>query len=148
MGLAERKVKREWTARMHWELTAERIGLDPRNLTWSNDTNRFSFKHMTALGWDESKGIGKSGDGMATHIAVARKTDNTGIGMGRIMRETGEMSAGAGQAGAGLEDVLRRLASRAGSSASASPAPSAAPSPAPASPAPSSAPASIRNKMA
>jgi len=102
---------------------------------------------MTALGWEENKGIGKAQDGMATHLAVARKMDNTGIGMGRVMRETGEMSAGAGQAGAGLEDVLRRLASRAASTASASPAPSAPQSPA-ASPAPTAGPSTIRNKIA
>lgn len=113
-------------------------------MTWSEDKDRFSFKHMTALGWKENSGIGKDLAGNAKHIGVVRKADNGGIGMGRVMKEGQELSAGAGQAGAGLEDVLKRLAAK----ASASPRSSVAPSPT-ASPAPeSSTPPVIRNKIA
>ncbi|KAL1408867.1 hypothetical protein Q8F55_005681 [Vanrija albida] len=134
MGLAERKVK-------------QRIGYDPRNLTWSNDKDRFSFKHMTALGWDDSKGIGKDQQGNRNHIAVAQKLDNSGIGMGRARKEGEDLSAGAGQAGAGLADVLARLAAAKSASASAnpSPAPSHEASPAPES---SPGPSAVRNKIA
>jgi Pin2-interacting protein X1 len=113
-------------------LILERIGHDPRNLSWSGDTNRFSYKHMTALGWDDAKGLGSSGDGNPNHIAVVHKLDNGGIGMSRARKEGDNNAAGAGQAGRGLEDVLRRLA------AAASASPSPAPSPAPESPAESS----------
>lgn len=66
---------------------------------------------MTALGWSDSSGIGGSDlSGNPNHIAVARKLDNSGIGMGRVMKEGDEMASGAGQAGQGLEDVLKRLA--------------------------------------
>ena len=101
---------------------AERIGHDPRNLSWSGDTNRFSYKHMTALGWNDSKGLGQSGDGNPNHIAVVHKLDNGGIGMNRARKEGDDQAAGAGQAGRGLEDVLKRLAA-ASASASPSPAP-------------------------
>ncbi|WVQ77123.1 hypothetical protein IAR50_006806 [Cryptococcus sp. DSM 104548] len=122
MGLSERKVK-------------QRIGLDPRNLNWSENKDRFSYKHMKALGWEDNTGLGSSMVGNANHIAVARKDDNGGIGMTRARKEGSDMAAGAGQAGAGLEDVLRRLAGGA--------------SPAPASPkVEDERPKVIRNKMA
>jgi Pin2-interacting protein X1 len=83
---------------------------------------------MTALGWNDSKGLGQSGDGNPNHIAVVHKLDNGGIGMNRARKEGEDNAAGAGQAGRGLEDVLKRLA-----------AASASPSPAPESPAEASA---------
>ncbi|WVR06083.1 hypothetical protein IAU60_003111 [Kwoniella sp. DSM 27419] len=111
MGLAGRKEK-------------QRIGLDPRNLTWSDDKSRFSYKHMTALGWTDKSGLGTELSGNPNHIAVMRKSDNGGIGMDRAKKEGNDVAANAGQAGRGLEDVLRRLA---GGSASPSPAPSPGP---------------------
>ena len=87
---------------------------------------------MTALGWNDAKGLGSSGDGNPNHIAVVHKLDNGGIGMSRARKEGDNNAAGAGQAGRGLEDVLKRLA------AAASASPSPAPSPAPESPAESS----------
>lgn len=101
------------------ELTSERIGYDPRNISWSGDKDRFSYKHMTALGWTDTSGIGGASlTGNAKHIAVIQKLDSSGIGMARAMKEG---DAVGGQARAGLEDVLKRLAS---ASASPSPAPS------------------------
>lgn len=97
---------------------------------------------MSKLGWEEGSGIGKDASGRATHIAVMRKMDNTGIGMGRAQKEGEELSAGAGQAGAGLEDVLKRLASRKNTPSTTEPTP--VPTPTESSPGPSS----IRNKMA
>ncbi|ORX37359.1 hypothetical protein BD324DRAFT_444260 [Kockovaella imperatae] len=106
MGLSERKNK-------------QRIGLDPRNLTWSNDTSRFSYQHLKSLGWSSSSGIGGSGlDGNPNHIAVVKKLDNGGIGMARARKEGDDNAAGAGPAGRNFEDVLKRLA---GNSPSESP---------------------------
>lgn len=123
MGLSERKDKRKQVSGIK-ELMTERIGYDPRNLAWSGDKDRFSYKHMTALGWTDDSGIGGASlTGNAKHIAVVHKLDSSGIGMARAMKE-GE--AVGGQARAGLDDVLRRLASASGS---ASPTPSPAPEP-------------------
>ncbi|BEI83175.1 hypothetical protein CcaverHIS002_0310430 [Cutaneotrichosporon cavernicola] len=132
MGLAERKVK-------------QRIGLDPRNLSWSEDKTRFSVQHMANLGWKDNTGLGKDASGNANHIAVVRKLDNGGIGMLRVQKEGKELSAGAGQAGAGLEDVLKRLAARS-ASASGTVTPSAQPSLVP-SPVSSPGPSVVRNKI-
>ena len=96
--------------------------MDPRNLTWSNDQDRFSYKHMKQLGWSDASGLGAGLAGNPNNIAVARKLDNGGIGMGRARKEGDDSAAGAGQAGRGLEDVLKRL-----QAASESPSPSPAP---------------------
>jgi len=89
----------------------ERIGNDPRNLTWSDDKSRFSYKHMTNLGWSDSSGIGGCDlSGNPNHIAVARKFDNGGIGMARARKDGDDQAAGAGPAGRGFDDVLKRLA--------------------------------------
>lgn len=77
---------------------------------------------MSSLGWNEKSGLGGDLSGNPNNIAVARKLDNGGIGMGRARKEGDDQAAGAGQAGRGLEDVLKRLAQ-----ASASPSPSPVP---------------------
>ncbi|KGB78997.1 Pin2-interacting protein X1 [Cryptococcus deuterogattii 99/473] len=130
MGLSERKVK-------------QRIGLDPRNLSWSDDKTRFSYKHMQALGWKENTGLGTSFEGNPNHIAVVRKADNGGIGMARARKEGDDLAAGAGQAGQGLEEVLRRLAA-----ASASPSPSPSPLTTPVTEEKPKEPVVVRNKIA
>ena len=99
---------------------AERLGADPRNLQWADDQSRFSYKHLQTLGWSDSQGLGNTFLGNPNHIIVSRKSDNGGIGMQRARKEGDDQAAGAGQAGQGLEDVLKRLA---GGSASPSPAP-------------------------
>ncbi len=101
-------------------MLTERIGHDPRNLSWSDDKTRFSYKHMTTLGWSDASGIGGNDlSGNPNHIVLARKLDNGGIGMARARKDGDDQAAGAGQAGRGLEDVLRRLAG----AAEASPSP-------------------------
>lgn len=96
---------------------------------------------MKALGWQDDKGLGNSLDGNPNHIAVARKQDNGGIGVARARKEGDDIG---GQAGAGLNDVLKRLAA----SASASPALSPSPAPAEAPAEDNDAQRRVRNKMA
>ena len=104
-------------------MTLERIGHDPRNLTWSDDKTRFSYKHMSALGWSENSGLGGSDlSGNPNHITVARKLDNGGIGVGRARREGDDAASGAGMAGAGLDGLLKRLAEAASKAETADPA--------------------------
>ncbi|KAG1792834.1 uncharacterized protein HD556DRAFT_546047 [Suillus plorans] len=67
MGLAGRKEK-------------QRIPNDPRNLSWADDAARFGQSYMSKLGWDPSKGLGTSGDGMKSHLKVSQKLDMLGIG--------------------------------------------------------------------
>lgn len=88
MGLSGRKDK-------------QRIGADPRNLSWVDstmdfrssppfgielsflsDAAKFGQSYLSKLGWDSSKGLGANGDGMTSHIKVAQKLNLLGIGAG------------------------------------------------------------------
>ncbi|CAE6439538.1 unnamed protein product [Rhizoctonia solani] len=70
MGLSERKVK-------------QRIGADPRNLTWAENAAKFGHTYLSKHGWAPGAGLGATGDGRVSHIAVAQKLDQLGIGAGR-----------------------------------------------------------------
>ncbi|KAG8746044.1 hypothetical protein FRC10_006383 [Ceratobasidium sp. 414] len=70
MGLAERKVK-------------QRIGADPRNLAWAEDAAKFGHTYLAKHGWNPTMGLGVAGEGRVSHIAVAQKLDQLGIGAGR-----------------------------------------------------------------
>ncbi|KAF8893875.1 hypothetical protein BD779DRAFT_958112 [Infundibulicybe gibba] len=67
MGLSGRKTK-------------QRIGVDPRNLTWADDAAKFGQSYLSKFGWDSSKGLGVEGDGRTSHIKVDHKLDMLGIG--------------------------------------------------------------------
>ncbi|KAJ7502893.1 hypothetical protein B0H11DRAFT_1986818 [Mycena galericulata] len=58
----------------------QRIGADPRNLTWADDAAKFGSNYLSKFGWDSSKGLGASGDGRISHIKVSQKLDMLGIG--------------------------------------------------------------------
>ncbi|KAJ7039127.1 hypothetical protein C8F04DRAFT_1033823 [Mycena alexandri] len=67
MGLSGRKEK-------------QRIGADPRNLTWADDAAKFGSNYLSKFGWDSSKGLGADGEGRISHIKVSQKLDMLGIG--------------------------------------------------------------------
>ncbi|KAF7315209.1 G-patch domain-containing protein [Mycena indigotica] len=67
MGLSGRKTK-------------QRIGNDPRNLTWADDAAKFGATYLSKFGWDASKGLGAEGEGRLSHIKVSQKLDMLGIG--------------------------------------------------------------------
>lgn len=46
----------------------------------STDAARFGQSYMSKLGWDPSKGLGASGEGMKSHLKVSQKLDMLGIG--------------------------------------------------------------------
>ena len=75
---------------------------------------------MTSLGWADNSGLGGTElSGNPNHIVATRLSGNEGIGSSRARKEGEDQVAGAGQAGRGLEDVLKRLAGAAGDSAPA-----------------------------
>ncbi|KAJ8076894.1 hypothetical protein AAF712_000486 [Marasmius tenuissimus] len=67
MGLSGRKVK-------------QRIGADPRNLTWADDASKFGATYLAKFGWTSSQGLGAEGEGRTSHIKVSQKLDMLGIG--------------------------------------------------------------------
>ncbi|KAF8348374.1 hypothetical protein F5887DRAFT_880525 [Amanita rubescens] len=92
MGLAGRKIK-------------QRIGADPRNLSWVDDASRFGSTYLAKFGWDSSKGLGVTGDGRTSHIKVSHKLDMLGIGAANVHDPNGI----AWKQNRDFENLLRRL---------------------------------------
>ncbi|KAF8331403.1 uncharacterized protein EI90DRAFT_3057837 [Cantharellus anzutake] len=63
--------------------TKQRIPKDPRNLNWSQDALRFGHTYLAKLGWSSGLGLGANKDGRVSHVSVAQKRDNLGVGAGR-----------------------------------------------------------------
>ncbi|TRM69199.1 hypothetical protein BD626DRAFT_7791 [Schizophyllum amplum] len=92
MGLAGRKVK-------------QRIGHDPRNLSWADDAARFGQNYLSKFGWDASKGLGAEGEGRISAIKVSQKLDMMGIGAAH----TKDVNGIAWQQNKDYENLLARL---------------------------------------
>ncbi|KAJ8098909.1 hypothetical protein POJ06DRAFT_258311 [Lipomyces tetrasporus] len=60
----------------------QKIAHDPRNTTWSNDTDRFGHRHLSNLGWKPGSGLGLSAASrsITTHVKIKLKDDNLGLG--------------------------------------------------------------------
>lgn len=62
-----------------------KYGKDPRNLGWSNNTERFGHKHMSKLGWKDGEGLGhedRKAQSITQNIKIVLKDDNVGLGAG------------------------------------------------------------------
>ncbi|KAI9462620.1 hypothetical protein F5148DRAFT_970719, partial [Russula earlei] len=92
MGLSGRKVK-------------QRIGKDPRNLSWADDASRFGQAYLAKFGWDPSKGLGTSGEGRTSAIKASQKLDMFGIGM----EHQNDPNGIAWRQNRDFENLLRRL---------------------------------------
>ncbi|KAG8980880.1 hypothetical protein FRB93_008885 [Tulasnella sp. JGI-2019a] len=62
------------------ERRKQKIGNDPRNLTWSENAARFGHAYLSKLGWTATSGLGAELDGRTKHVAVAQKLNMLGIG--------------------------------------------------------------------
>ncbi|KAI9298307.1 G-patch-domain-containing protein, partial [Neoconidiobolus thromboides FSU 785] len=58
----------------------QRIGEDPQNTTWSQNTSRFGFKMLEKMGWTPGNGLGLNEDGSKVHIKTSVKIDQRGLG--------------------------------------------------------------------
>ncbi|KAH9042466.1 hypothetical protein EDB85DRAFT_1915230 [Lactarius pseudohatsudake] len=93
MGLSGRKVK-------------QRIGKDPRNLSWADDASRFGQSYLEKFGWDASKGLGASGEGRTSAVKTSQKLDMLGIGMQRHQNDPDGI---AWRQNRDFENLLQRL---------------------------------------
>lgn len=57
-----------------------RIGHDPRNTAWANDTSRFGHQYMLRQGWKPGRGLGSSVEGITTHVKVKTRPEGKGLG--------------------------------------------------------------------
>ncbi|KAK1229128.1 hypothetical protein PQX77_007798 [Marasmius sp. AFHP31] len=92
MGLSGRKVK-------------QRIGADPRNLTWADDASKFGATYLAKFGWTSSQGLGVEGEGRTSHIKVSQKLDMLGIGAAQSKDPNGI----AWKQNKDFENLLKRL---------------------------------------
>lgn len=76
-----------------------------QNMAWAADTSKFGFKMLVKMGWTAGKGVGKDLQGQATHVKIARRSENLGIGCSLKQVEVQGWSETAG----GFADVLRSL---------------------------------------
>ena len=58
----------------------QKIVVDPRNTTWSDDAGGFGFRMLEKMGWSKGKGLGKHEDGSVQHLKQKMKQDLSGIG--------------------------------------------------------------------
>ncbi|KIH54446.1 g-patch domain protein [Ancylostoma duodenale] len=58
----------------------QRLSVDPQNLQWKNDDQKFSRKLMEKMGWSEGDGLGRNRQGNADHVKL--KANYTGKGLG------------------------------------------------------------------
>lgn len=58
----------------------QKISVDPQNLTWKNDDQKFSKKLMEKMGWSEGDGLGRNRQGNSD--AVKLKANHSGRGLG------------------------------------------------------------------
>jgi Pin2-interacting protein X1 len=57
-----------------------KICVDPQNLQWKNDTNKFGQKMLQKLGWVEGQGLGLNNQGMVENIKLKANYTQKGIG--------------------------------------------------------------------
>jgi Pin2-interacting protein X1 len=57
-----------------------KICLDPQNLAWKNDTNKFGHKMLQNMGWNEGQGLGLNNQGMTENIKLKANYTQKGIG--------------------------------------------------------------------
>ncbi|CEG45792.1 pin2 terf1-interacting telomerase inhibitor 1 [Plasmopara halstedii] len=76
-----------------------------QNMAWASDTSKFGFKMLVKMGWSAGKGVGKHLQGQATHVKVARRSENLGVGCSLKQAEVQGWAETAG----GFADVLNAL---------------------------------------
>jgi Pin2-interacting protein X1 len=57
-----------------------KITLDPQNLSWANDKERFGYRMLGLMGWSEGKGLGSKENGITAHVTAVKRQENLGIG--------------------------------------------------------------------
>jgi Pin2-interacting protein X1 len=76
-----------------------------QNMAWAADTSKFGYKMLVKMGWAAGKGVGKDLQGQATHVKIARRSENLGVGCSLKQAEVQGWSSTA----TSFADVLKTL---------------------------------------
>lgn len=76
-----------------------------QNMAWAADTSKFGYKMLVKMGWAAGKGVGKELQGQATHVKIARRSENLGVGCSLKQAEVQGWSTTASS----FADVLKTL---------------------------------------
>lgn len=76
-----------------------------QNMAWAADTSKFGYKMLVKMGWAAGKGVGKELQGQATHVKIARRSENLGVGCSLKQAEVQGWSSTA----TSFADVLKTL---------------------------------------
>lgn len=76
---------------------------DPNGTRWTNSEKNFGKNLLKKSGWTEGAGLGKSQEGVASHVKVSRKDDVMGLGYKAGVQDTWTTQS------VGFADVLERI---------------------------------------
>ncbi|CAO4363848.1 unnamed protein product [Caenorhabditis nigoni] len=62
----------------------QKISVDPQNLTWKNDDQKFSKKLMEKMGWSEGDGLGRNRQGNQDAVKLRANTSGRGLGADKL----------------------------------------------------------------
>lgn len=62
--------------------TVQRLGSTLNNGAASKPSE-YAQKLMAKMGWKEGQGLGRNEDGINTHVTIAKRDDNLGLGLGK-----------------------------------------------------------------
>ncbi|MFH4980972.1 hypothetical protein AB6A40_007681 [Gnathostoma spinigerum] len=58
----------------------QRIGVDPQNSEWKNDTNKFGQKMLEKMGWKDGEGLGRFNQGQTANVKLTPNFSTRGLG--------------------------------------------------------------------
>lgn len=76
-----------------------------QNKAWADDTSKFGFRMLEKMGWSAGKGLGRTLEGITSHVVIKKRSENLGLGCSLKQREV----IGWSNTSQGFADILADL---------------------------------------